>query len=176
MRAMQHHQPFWYVIRANGRVIGVYKQNREAAARAHKREVPGARMDISTTYPKTEDWKSNPLSTTQWMVGGVAVLGIAGLVYYFTTKSTTTGSGSTSSTPPAVVTLTTGAQSIIVPKTGVTIKLPPGGTWISGTSAGTSTPVFVPGTALSAGSATIPFSWNLNGTPVTTNLSITALA
>jgi hypothetical protein len=110
------------------------------------------------------------------MIGGAAVLGIGGLIYYLTTKSSSGGGGKGGTNPtPGSVVLQSGAQSITIPKTGqLTLTLPPGGTWIGGTNAGTSTPVVFQSSAFKAAD-TVPISlvWNLNGVAQTTFLTIT---
>jgi hypothetical protein len=123
--------------------------------------------------------KENPISTTTWVVGGVAVLGIAGLIYYLTTKSTTSSSGS-GGTPPvqsSTVILQDGAQSVRLPASGITLALPPGATWLTAFgTVGSSAPVIITAgevASIQTGTGTLPVTWMLNGVMHTTDLTLT---
>lgn len=120
--------------------------------------------------------KENPISTTQWAIGGVVVLGIAGAIYYFTTTSSTTSSGSGGGSPsptPGTVQLIDGEQAVSVPATGITITLPPGATWLTVGKVGLSTPMFLPGNVFATGTGTFPVTWMLKGVTHTTDLTLT---
>jgi hypothetical protein len=130
---------------------------------------------IHSWYGEIYGAHENPISTTEWAIGGVAVLGIAGLIYYFATKASSSSSTAPTTSSNTLV-LAPGAQSGVIPSAGLTIMLPPGASWLSLGTVGSNTSVFLPGSAVASGTATFPpISWKASdGSTQTTTLTLTA--
>jgi hypothetical protein len=137
---------------------------------------PGSVGSLEYTHKiHRENYEANPLTSTQWVIGGAAVLGVAGLIYYFTSTPTKKSAGGSGSAGGAFVldpNLT--AQSVTIPAAGLHIALPVGGIWTGSFASFGSSPQFIPYTAYSAGTATIPITWSLNGVAKTTQLTLTS--
>jgi hypothetical protein len=112
--------------------------------------------------------KVNPVSAlTKQRIGIGITLLLGALAVYLGLRP------STAPTASGTIVLQNGDQPVTLLPTGLTLTLPPGGTWLTIGTVGTSTPVFLPGTTFSAGTGTFPITWSLNGATQTTNLTVT---
>jgi hypothetical protein len=110
---------------------------------------------------------SNPISPNTERIAGVAIALVLGaaLVYYGLRSSSTSSSGT--------IILQAGSMAATIPSTGLTITLPPGGTWLSSGTVGTSTPIVLPSGTVSGTGTLPPITWSLNGVTQTTVLTLT---
>lgn len=127
-------------------------------------------------------YEPNPISKMDWVVGGVALASIAGIIYYATRPST--ASSSTAIQPPAgggpvLLTLNAATPSVsVVDTAGVTLSLPLGANWgmVGDSTVNNNAPITI--NAIPAGQAApvgaTPYPWfDATNTQHSTNVTLT---